>query len=93
MRAYVDCLLALLPFEPAAHRRLGGPPCFYVGHPLIERLAELRPDEAEAARRAGAPPLIARAAGLAPFGDVADDRPISAPRLSLLTRGSGRSTR
>ncbi|HEX4768962.1 MAG TPA: lipid-A-disaccharide synthase [Lichenihabitans sp.] len=53
MRAYVDHLLALLPFEPAAHRRLGGPPCTYVGHPLIERLAELRPnpEEAEARRR------------------------------------------
>jgi lipid-A-disaccharide synthase len=58
MRAYVDCLLALLPFEPAAHQRLGGPPCFYVGHPLIERLAELRPDAEEATRRAEAPPLI-----------------------------------
>jgi lipid-A-disaccharide synthase len=58
MRAYVDCLLALLPFEPAAHQRLSGPPCFYVGHPLIERLAELRPDAREAARRAEEPPLI-----------------------------------
>jgi lipid-A-disaccharide synthase len=58
MRAYIDCLLALLPFEPAAHQRLGGPPCFYVGHPLIERLSELRPNAQEAARRAGAPPLI-----------------------------------
>lgn len=38
MRAYVDHLLALLPFEPAAHARLGGPDCTYVGHPLIERL-------------------------------------------------------
>jgi lipid-A-disaccharide synthase len=37
MRPYVDHLLALLPFEPAAHARLGGPPCAYVGHPLIER--------------------------------------------------------
>lgn len=43
MRAYVDHLLALLPFEPAAHERLGGPPTSYVGHPLIERLADLRP--------------------------------------------------
>ena len=43
MRAYVDHLLALLPFEPEAHRRLGGPPCTYVGHPLIERLSSLRP--------------------------------------------------
>jgi lipid-A-disaccharide synthase len=40
MRAYVDHVLALLPFEPAAHRELGGPPCTYVGHPLIERLDE-----------------------------------------------------
>ncbi len=37
MRPYVDHLLALLPFEPEAHARLGGPPCTYVGHPLIER--------------------------------------------------------
>jgi len=43
MRAYVDHLLALLPFEPEAHRRLGGPPTTYVGHPLIERLGEIRP--------------------------------------------------
>jgi lipid-A-disaccharide synthase len=38
MRPYVDHVLALLPFEPEAHERLGGPPCTYVGHPLIERL-------------------------------------------------------
>lgn len=37
MRPYVDHVLALLPFEPEAHRRLGGPPCSYVGHPLVER--------------------------------------------------------
>ena len=51
MRRYVDHLLALLPFEPDAHRRLGGPPCTYVGHPLIERLDELRPDAMETASR------------------------------------------
>jgi lipid-A-disaccharide synthase len=45
MRAYVDCVLALLPFEPEAHRRLGGPGCVYVGHPLIERIDELRGGE------------------------------------------------
>src|SRR5208337_1697752 len=39
MRPYVDHLLALLPFEPEAHARLGGPDCTYVGHPLIERAA------------------------------------------------------
>jgi lipid-A-disaccharide synthase len=58
MRAYADHVLALLPFEPEAHRRLGGPPCTYVGHPLIERLSELRPDASEAARRENAPPLL-----------------------------------
>jgi lipid-A-disaccharide synthase len=38
MKGYVDHVLALLPFEPEAHERLGGPPCTYVGHPLIERV-------------------------------------------------------
>lgn len=47
MRAYVDHLLALLPFESEAHRRLGGPPTTYVGHPLIERLSEIRPAPGE----------------------------------------------
>jgi lipid-A-disaccharide synthase len=58
MRAYVDCVLAILPFEPAAHRRLGGPACVYVGHPLIERLADLRPNASEAARRLTDPPVV-----------------------------------
>jgi len=58
MRTYVDCVLAILPFEPAAHIRLGGPPCFYVGHPLIERISELRPNGDEALRRSADPPLV-----------------------------------
>lgn len=58
MRAYVDHVLALLPFEPAAHARLGGPVCTYVGHPLIERAAELRPNAEEARRRATDPPVV-----------------------------------
>ena len=37
--SYVDHVLALLPFEPEAYRRLRGPPCSYVGHPLIEQIA------------------------------------------------------
>lgn len=37
MRTYVDHVMALLPFEPDAHKRLGGPRCTYVGHPMIER--------------------------------------------------------
>ncbi|NJL09147.1 MAG: lipid-A-disaccharide synthase, partial [Methylacidiphilales bacterium] len=58
MAKWCDHILALLPFEPDTHRQLGGPPCSYVGHPLIERLAELRPGPDEARRRAADPPLI-----------------------------------
>lgn len=41
MTRYVDHVMALLPFEPEVHRRLGGPPCSYVGHPLVERYEEI----------------------------------------------------
>jgi lipid-A-disaccharide synthase len=58
MRPYVDQVLALFPFEPEAHRRLGGPPCTYVGHPLAEAVAPLRPGPQDAARRTAAPPLL-----------------------------------
>jgi lipid-A-disaccharide synthase len=58
MRAYIDRVLAILPFEPEAYMRLKGPPCSYVGHPLIERLSELRPNAEEAARRQSGPPIV-----------------------------------
>ena len=58
MRAYVDHLLALLPFEPEAHQRLGGPPCTYVGHPLIERTAEMRPPASDPGLRDALPPTL-----------------------------------
>lgn len=58
MRAYVDHVLAILPFEPQVHARLGGPPCTYVGHPLCEQIGELRPNEAEAQRRHADPPIV-----------------------------------
>jgi len=58
MRAYVDHILALLPFEPAVHQRLGGPPCTYVGHPLTEQVRNLRPNFEEARRRLAAPPVL-----------------------------------
>jgi lipid-A-disaccharide synthase len=58
MRSYVDHVLAVLPFEPQAHQRLGGPPCTYVGHPLLEELARLRPGAGEAARRVAEPPVV-----------------------------------
>ena len=56
MRGYINHVLALLPFEPEAYLRLDGPPCTYVGHPLIERLDELQPDAREQALR-GEPPF------------------------------------
>lgn len=58
MRAYVDHVLALLPFEPAAHARLHGPACTYIGHPLIERLDVLRPSDTERAERRSEPPTV-----------------------------------
>lgn len=51
MCAYVDHVLAVLPFEPAAYARLKGPPCDYVGHPLIEQLDELSPNVSDARER------------------------------------------
>lgn len=58
MRRYVDHVLALLPFEPDEYRRLGGPPCTYVGHPLIEQVGMLRPDAQERQRRDAPPPVL-----------------------------------
>jgi lipid-A-disaccharide synthase len=79
MRRYVDHVLALLPFEPQEHRTLGGPPCTYVGHPLIEQLDTLRPDSDEQARRDAQPPVLLVLPGsrrgeirhhMAPFGET-----------------------
>jgi lipid-A-disaccharide synthase len=81
MRAYVDHVLALLPFEPEAYRRLHGPPCTYVGHPLTEQLTSLRPSAEEQARRNGSPPVLLVLPGsrrgeirhhMAIFGDALD---------------------
>src|ERR1051326_4141250 len=58
MRAYVDHVLAILPFEPEVMRKLGGPDTTYVGHPLGEQVEDLRPDAAELARRHADPPVV-----------------------------------
>jgi lipid-A-disaccharide synthase len=58
MLNYVDHVLGLLPFEPEEYRKLRGPPCSYVGHPLIEQLPSLRPNAAEQKRRDGEPPVL-----------------------------------
>ena len=70
MGGYIDLVLALLPFEPAAHDRLGGPRCLYVGHPLIERLDDFLGDDA---KKAGGPVLVlpgSRGSVLARMGDA-----------------------
>ncbi|MGY8664849.1 lipid-A-disaccharide synthase [Bradyrhizobium sp. UFLA05-109] len=58
MLSYVDHVLGLLPFEPEEYRKLRGPPCSYVGHPLIEQLSSLRPNAEEQERRDGEPPVL-----------------------------------
>jgi lipid-A-disaccharide synthase len=58
MRAYIDHVLALLPFEPAAYRRLGGPECTYVGHPLLDAIATLRPNAEELRLREASPSTL-----------------------------------
>ncbi len=80
MARFVDRVLAILPFEPEFHRRLGGPPCTYVGHPLITRLGELRPAAGERAPLdGGRPPVLLVLPGsrrseiarlTAPFGET-----------------------
>jgi lipid-A-disaccharide synthase len=37
---------------------LGGPPCTYVGHPLVEQVDELRPNATEAEQRVSGTPLL-----------------------------------
>jgi lipid-A-disaccharide synthase len=47
MARSIDHVLAVLPFEPQVSRDLGGPPCTYVGHLLIEKVGALRPRPGE----------------------------------------------
>jgi lipid-A-disaccharide synthase len=83
MRAYIDHVLALLPFEPQAHVRLGGPPCSYVGHPLIEQLDVLRPNASEAARRQADPPVVLALPGSRP-GEIRRMAAVFGQAMSLL---------
>lgn len=54
MRAYVDKVLCVLPFEPEALQRLDGPEGVYVGHRLTAHPGVLAARAAQAARPAGA---------------------------------------
>ncbi|WP_342362384.1 lipid-A-disaccharide synthase [Terrarubrum flagellatum] len=60
MKPHVDRVLCFLPFEPEELRKLDGPPGVYVGHPLIERLSDFRPqtDEERVARADASAPEI-----------------------------------
>ncbi|MGH1350371.1 MAG: lipid-A-disaccharide synthase [Methyloligellaceae bacterium] len=83
MKPYVDHILALLPFEPDAHKRLGGPDCTYVGHPMIERMEWMRSRDGDGLQRrlglSGTQPVVVVLPGsrtnevkrlMQPFGDT-----------------------
>jgi lipid-A-disaccharide synthase len=80
MAGFIDRILAILPFEPEVHHRLGGPPCTYVGHVLIEHLDTLRPapGERQPIETADPPTLLVLPGSrrtevgrlLAPFGET-----------------------
>src|SRR5215204_695936 len=88
MRAYIDRVLALLPFEPAAMARLGGPACSYVGHPLIEQIDQLRPNPQEAKRRDADPPLLLVLPG-SRAGEIRRLVPIFGQAIALLRERYG----
>lgn len=79
MRGYIDHVLAVLPFEPGALARLGGPPCSYVGHPLVERMDEL------AGGMEASPPLLLVLPG-SRVAEVSRLMPVYGEALALLAR-------
>src|SRR5690606_7493231 len=93
MRGYVDHVLALLPFEPAAHQRLGGPACTYVGHPLIERLGELRPAHGERPPLAGGGPATVLVLPGSRRSEVSRLLPVFRETLPLVEAASRRPLR
>jgi lipid-A-disaccharide synthase len=79
MRAYVDHILCILPFEPAELQRLGGPPGTFVGHRLTHDAGIARAAEAQAARGKGQEKTLVILPGsrrsevrglIAPFGET-----------------------
>jgi lipid-A-disaccharide synthase len=83
MRRYIDHVLALLPFEPEVHRRLGGPACSYVGHPIIEQVTRFRPNAEEARRRLDVPPVLVVLPG-SRSGEIQRHAPIFGQALARL---------
>lgn len=83
MARYVDHVLAILPFEPEEHRKLGGPACTYIGHPLIERLDTLRPNVQEKQRRETSPPVLVLLPG-SRRGEIRHHMPVFGETLAAL---------
>ena len=96
MKRYVDHVMALLPFEPDYHDRLGGPRCTYVGHPMIERLDQIRADGHQLRTRLGlgdSTPVLVVLPGsrpsevrllMKPFGDAVDRLSRKHPELQVI---------
>jgi lipid-A-disaccharide synthase len=83
MTHYVEHVLAVLPFEPDVHRNLGGPPCTYIGHPLVERLDTLRPNAQEQERRSTPPPMLVLLPG-SRRGEIRHHMPVFGETLAAL---------
>jgi len=88
MRAYVDHVLALLPFEPEAMRRLAGPPCSFVGHPLAEQVGRFRPSPEEQRRRDEPRPLVLVLPG-SRSAEVARMAPVFGAAMARVTAAAG----
>jgi lipid-A-disaccharide synthase len=88
MRRYVDRVLALLPFEPAILQKLGGPSCAFVGHPLTERIATLRPNADETRRRMSDPPVVLLLPG-SRGSEIKRMLPVFGDAIAILERQTG----
>jgi lipid-A-disaccharide synthase len=89
MRGSIDLVLALLPFEPGVHQELGGPPCIYVGHPILDRLAELRPLAGGQNSPGDGPPVVLVLPGSRPR-EIRRLGPVFGHSLRLLEAQKGR---
>lgn len=58
MTAYVDHVLGILPFEPEAYKKLHGPKCTYVGHPLVEKISRIKFELQDSAPLSDVPRLL-----------------------------------
>ncbi|MGJ8532474.1 MAG: lipid-A-disaccharide synthase [Alphaproteobacteria bacterium] len=90
MTRYIDHVLGILPFEPEAYKRLAGPTCTYVGHPLVDKIAAIKKqvtsEKAGSAKRLLVMPgsrtgEVARLLG--PFGEVVSNLKGAFPTLQV----------